>query len=197
MELIVLVGFLGAGKTTALLNLARAAAAGGAKVAIVINEIGDIGIDDAVLRRLDANVWELVGGCICCTLAGELAGTLTAIAERFGPDVVFVEPSGASHPDAMFQALENGRGPAIRSIRRLAVIDPLRLEMLVAVLQPLVESHLVFADVVAIGKADLASEEELRAARAWVAGLRPELPCHVLDMKSGSQALCKELMPWL
>lgn len=195
MQLIGLLGFLGAGKTTALLALARRATAKGKKVAIVVNEIGDIGIDDALLRRLGNNVWELVGGCICCTLSGELISTLRDVAKRYAPDLILLESSGASHPEALFKALEYGRDLPISATRWLAIIDPVRLAMLIAVLRPLIESHLARADAVVIGKADVATAEELQEAKDWVSHARPGVPIFVTGMGPvGNRLALEELM---
>ena len=76
MHLLLLSGFLGSGKTSLLLPLSKAVVHSGYRVAIIVNEIGEIGIDNQVMRHLELNVWELVAGCICCTLSGDLIATL-------------------------------------------------------------------------------------------------------------------------
>lgn len=198
MRLIVLTGFLGSGKTTALLSLARELQAGGSRVAMVVNEIGDIGIDDRLLERLGGNVWELLGGCICCTLAGRLGETLAEVARTHAPDVVLIEPSGASHPETIDGALAGSHGPVVEAIARLAIVDPLRLTELVAVLEPLLEAHVRHANAVLITKADLASAAEIEAARNWVQSLRADLPCFAADLKTGAgRPPVSELLPCL
>jgi len=72
MRLLMITGFLGSGKTTLVVELVEAAIAQGQRVAILVNEIGEVGIDDQLLRQLGLNVWEMVNGCICCTLAAEV-----------------------------------------------------------------------------------------------------------------------------
>lgn len=198
MDLVVLSGFLGSGKTTLLLQLARGLQARGQTVAIVVNEIGDIGIDNTLLRHLGGEVWELVGGCVCCTLAGSLAETLKEIAQKFAPDKVLLEPSGASQPDLVVQALACG-GDLVHDTRWIAVVDPLRLTELVAVIEPLLESQLACADVVVIAKADSASPEQMDSARRWVGSLRPDLRCIALGRCAGDavSAAQEELLSWL
>ena len=199
VELIVLSGFLGSGKTTLLLRLSREFRAQGARVAIVVNEIGEIGIDNALLKRLDQNGWELGSGCICCTLAGDLVQTLREIREKFSPDKVILEPSGASQPDLILSALKCGGDELVGRLRWLALVDPLRLTELVSVLGPLMESYLHRADAVVITKADLASRTELAAARAWVKRLRPDIRCITADAANGSadaKASVRELLAW-
>lgn len=198
MQLIVLTGFLGSGKTTALLSFARELSRTGAKVAIIVNEIGDVGIDNLLLKQLGANVWELLGGCVCCTLTADLATTLSKISADYAPEYVFLEPSGASNPGRIPDALLYSPDLPISRISWLAIVDPLRLEELVTVIEPLMESHLRVADVAVITKKDEATPEQIEAARQWIAGLRPELPCVAVDMKSeGARASIKELIPCL
>lgn len=202
MRLIVLTGFLGSGKTTAMLALARELHAGGAKVALLVNEIGEIGIDGALLRRLGANVWELAGGCVCCTLTAELTETLDEIRRSFAPDFMLLEPSGASQPETIGRALHAGAGIRDGADFDLAVggwlalVDPLRLEELVAVLEPLMSAHIQCADAVLIPKADLATASQIDSAVRWVHGLRPELRCIPINLRDEvGRPRLKELLP--
>jgi G3E family GTPase len=198
MQLIVVSGFLGSGKTTAMLSFARELAAEGRKVAIIVNEIGAIGIDNVLLKQIGANVWEILGGCICCTLAGELGSTLTRLAADFAPEIVLLEPSGASHPDTIKGVLRYAQSASVSATKWLAVIDPLRLEELVDVLQPLLESQVQTADAVIITKSDVATMQQLDAAKTWALGLQPGLACFVADMKNPARALSlKEALPCL
>lgn len=189
MHLVALTGFLGSGKTTALLNFARETAASGAKSAVIVNEVGDVGIDNLVLKQLGADVWELLGGCICCTLTADLAVTLTKIKEEFNVDYVFLEPSGISNPDTIMSGLKYSSALNDLRISWLAIIDPLRLEELVEVFEPLMQSHIKRASVAVITKKSLATPEQLAYARQWIADQRPDLPVFVADMKSETERI--------
>jgi G3E family GTPase len=198
MQLVVISGFLGSGKTTAMLSFARDFASSGVKTALIVNEIGEIGIDNVVLEQAGSDVWELLGGCICCTLAGQLGTTLARLAADYRPEIVFLEPSGASHPDAITAALGHTRDVAVERVSWLTVIDPLRLEELVAVLEPLMESQIRAADAVIITKRDAASSQQLTAAKEWIAGMRAGLPCFSADMKNdASRPSLEEIFPCL
>ena len=80
MKLLCIAGFLGSGKTTVLLELARTMTQSGLQLAIVENEIGDVGVDGGYVREAGLPVQELFGGCICCTLQTGLVETLRALA---------------------------------------------------------------------------------------------------------------------
>ncbi len=165
MRLLLITGFLGSGKTTLIIKLAQAATERAKRVAIVVNEIGEIGIDDRLMRQLDLNVWELVNGCICCTLAGDLVTTLQKLDADYAPDLVMVEPSGAADPKNILSALPYYRGRPLDGLYTATIVDPLRVEMLVEVLTPLITSQIRHADLILISKRDLASPAEIAAAR--------------------------------
>ena len=176
MQLIEITGFLGSGKTTLMSGLALWLTGQDRKVAILVNEIGAIGIDIAALRQLDLDVWELLSGCICCTLAGEFAETLQKIRRNYDPDTVLIEPSGAADPRAMEQSLHYSGTAGDVNRHTVTLVDPLRLEMLRDVMAPLIEGHVARADTVLISKADAASAREMKAARDWIHGLKPGAP---------------------
>jgi G3E family GTPase len=165
MRLLLITGFLGSGKTTLIIKLAQAATARAKRVAIVVNEIGEIGIDDRLMRQLELNVWELVNGCICCTLSGDLVTTLQKLDANYAPDLVIVEPSGAADPKNILSALPYYRGRPLEGLYTATIVDPLRVQMLVEVLTPLITSQIQHADLILISKRDLASPAEIEAAR--------------------------------
>ena len=105
----VVTGFLGAGKTTLIRNMLENAE--GRRIALIINEFGDLGVDGEVLRGCgiesctDDDVIELTNGCICCTVADDFVPTMTALIERSDPpDHIVIETSGLALPQPLVQA---------------------------------------------------------------------------------------------
>ena len=105
----VVTGFLGAGKTTLIRNMLENA--DGRRIALIINEFGDLGVDGAVLRGCgiencsDDDVIELTNGCICCTVADDFVPTMTALLERADPpEHIVIETSGLALPQPLVQA---------------------------------------------------------------------------------------------
>ena len=174
MKLLLVSGFLGSGKTTFIIQFARAAVTRKIRIAVLVNEIGEIGIDDQHMRRLGLNVWEILGGCICCTLAGDLGAALDKLIEEYKPDLVLLEPSGAANLKSVDKIIATYEGKALLSVRKLTIVDPLRLSMMMAVLTPLITSQIQSAEFVLINKNDVASSEEMENARRTVADLHPE-----------------------
>ena len=102
----VITGFLGVGKTTMLTNSVKQYFPD-KKIAIVVNEFGDIGVDSKVLSNVYSEVLEISEGCICCQLAEEFESGVTEIVEKYDPEIIFVETSGASEPFPIFLSLQN------------------------------------------------------------------------------------------
>jgi len=91
-------GFLGAGKTSLLRHLLDDAQRRGVRVAVVSNELGELGIDAELLGGRPDDYVEIAGGCVCCKLSGELVATLVALRERAKPERILIETSGAALP---------------------------------------------------------------------------------------------------
>ena len=98
MRLLLFAGFLGSGKTTLIISIARQATEAGRRLCVIVNEIGEVGIDGEVLRVGDLEVKEITAGCICCQIGVDLVRTLRELEEGFRPDLVIIEASGIATP---------------------------------------------------------------------------------------------------
>lgn len=174
MNLLVVAGFLGSGKTTVILSLAHRLVGAGAKVAIIENEVGEISIDGDVIRRAGLTLRELFNGCICCQLSADLVPTLEALANEISPDWVIIEPSGIAEPKRMLGALAYYHGPPLKNVRTLTLVDPTRIPEIFEILTPLISVQLQAADMVLINKIDLASAEQMAATRDIVSQVNPQ-----------------------
>ncbi|HEY4345513.1 MAG TPA: cobalamin biosynthesis protein CobW [Parvibaculum sp.] len=113
----IVTGFLGAGKTTMIRHLLENA--GGRRLALIVNEFGDVGVDGDILRSCgvescpEENIVELANGCLCCTVADDFIPALEALLSRDkAPDHIIIETSGLALPKPLVQAFQ---WPAIRS----------------------------------------------------------------------------------
>ena len=157
----VLTGYLGAGKTTLLNRILSEQH--GRKYAVVINEFGELGVDNDLVVDTDEEVFEMNNGCICCTVRGDLiriVGGLMKRRDRF--DGIIIETTGLSNPAPVAQTFFVDEG--VRSKTRLdaivTVVDAKHLP------QRLEDSHeaadqVAFADVIVLNKTDLVTPEEL------------------------------------
>src|SRR5450756_1612587 len=98
MRLILVAGFLGSGKTSLILELARRLVAASHRVAVIENEIGDVGIDGRYIADHGILVRELFGGCVCCSLSVGLVDMPKLFRRSRDPDYVLLEPTGIAQP---------------------------------------------------------------------------------------------------
>ncbi len=166
-RLLVVAGFLGSGKTTLVLEIARRLVAASRRVAIIENEIGDVGVDGAALAAEGLQVRELFGGCVCCTLQVGLVDTLRELARTYHPDYVIVEPTGIAQPSDLTTTVAQ-YAEWVEDVRVLTLIDAERHEMLVEVIGPMLDGQVAAADVVAVTKVDTVDERRLAAVLAAV-----------------------------
>jgi G3E family GTPase len=183
VNVLCIAGFLGSGKTTILLEVARALTESGARVAVIENEIGEVGIDGGYVREQGLPVQELFGGCICCTLQVGLVETLRTVRETNDPDWVIIEPTGLAAPGDIL-GLVVDHVEDLDMVRVLTVVDAERWPMLLAVVEPLITSQLESADVVAVNKTDAVGGDALAAVIEDVRALAGE--ALVLPVSAGS-----------
>ena len=160
MQLLVISGFLGSGKTSILMPLVKRLTKNGIKIAIIENEVGKTGVDDIYLKEHGLNVKEIFSGCICCTLRVDLIRTLLTIENEYSPDLVILEPSGVAGPSQVITALY-GYGGEIDSKILLSIIDAERFVKLTSMNMPIITDGIKNADLVVVNKIDLVKEEQL------------------------------------
>lgn len=169
----VVTGALGVGKTTALRELFRCRPRE-QSWAVLVNEFGEVGIDQALLVDSGVMVRELPGGCLCCTLGVPFQVRLTELVARARPQRLFIEPTGLGHPVRMIERLMDG--PLAQAVRLDAVVclvDPRRLDDTDFLASDVYRDQIAMADVLVAAKADLAGEAALSRFRDWSEGLFP------------------------
>jgi G3E family GTPase len=186
MELIVISGFLGSGKTSLLLLLAKAFVAEGRKVAIVENEVGQNGIDGDMLKAEGLNVREIYSGCVCCSLRIDLIHTLLELERAVKPDLVFLEPSGVAGPKQIKHCL-CGYGGNIEKQTFLVVADAKRLPAIRDFSMPLIHDGLEIADLVALNKSDLVSAQQLNDLEVRIREINPSVDLLCVSATTGFQ----------
>lgn len=101
----VITGFLGVGKTTMLINSVKEHFKD-KNIAVVVNEFGDVGVDGEILKNVYSDVLEISEGCICCQLSDEFEKGVDEIIQKFNPEIIFIETSGASEPFPIYISLQ-------------------------------------------------------------------------------------------
>src|ERR1700692_462988 len=174
----VLTGYLGAGKTTLLNRILSEPH--GKKYAVIVNEFGEIGIDNDLVVGADEEVFEMNNGCICCTVRGDLVRILDGLMRRKGKfDAVIVETTGLADPAPVAQTFfvdENvGRKTRLDAVVTVADAKWLNDRLKDA---PEAKNQIAFADVILINKTDLVSPQELAEVEARIRGINPYAKVH-------------------
>jgi len=194
MNLLLISGFLGSGKTTLLLQIARHLSADSRKIAIIENEVGQIGIDGQYLRREGMDVQELFGGCVCCTLSVNLVTTLEKLNRLVHPDTVILEASGVALPGDIVPVVRQ-YASMVDETQVLLLVDAHRYEMLLEVMNPMMTAHIDAADLVVINKIDDVEESKIDHIRKSVQSLNGKARVVALSAEKGINlvALMREL----
>jgi G3E family GTPase len=181
VPLVILTGFLGSGKTTLLNRLMRRRAERAAelrgRLGVIVNELGEVGIDGALLGGREgelARQIELPGGCVCCVLGDDLERTLVELVDASpGLDAIVLETTGVAEPLPIAWAAQ--RAPADERVRLAAVVTLVDASNFRATRgsTPAVDAQVAYADVVLITKAELAGERETEQVVAEVRTLAP------------------------
>lgn len=208
----VITGFLGSGKTTLISHLMRNP--GGRRLAVVVNEFGDVGVDGEILKACAIpdcpaeNIMELANGCICCTVADDFIPTIEALmALDPRPDHILIETSGLALPKPLLKAFD---WPAIRS--KITVDGVIALADAEAVaagrfapdvaavdaqreaddsldhetpLSEVFEDQVSCADIILLTKPDLAGPDGVAQAKAIIAAKAPR-PLPVIEVAEGA-----------
>jgi G3E family GTPase len=174
----VLTGYLGAGKTTLLNRILSEPH--GKKYAVIVNEFGEIGIDNDIVVGADEEVFEMNNGCICCTVRGDLVRILDGLMRRKGKfDGIIVETTGLADPAPVAQTFfvdENvGRKTRLDAVVTVADARWLNDRLKDA---PEAKNQIAFADVILINKTDLVTPEELSEVEARIRGINPYAKVH-------------------
>jgi cobalamin biosynthesis protein CobW len=173
---LVVSGFLGSGKTTLIRYLLDEAVRTGVRVALISNELGELGIDRALLGQGEAAYVELEGGCVCCELSDDLLETLQQLFENVRPDRVVIETSGVALP--YDTQLNFWREPVCNWIGDDMAVVVVNAEQVVEGrdLEGTFTDQISSADLLIMNKVDLVSEAELASATESLRALEPDAP---------------------
>lgn len=187
-------GFLGAGKTTALVSLLDGPLLG-ESVAVVVNDFGEGAVDEATVGERRVSIAEIRGACVCCTAPEGFVGAVGRLLDDVAPDRILVEPTGIARPADLIDTLRRAPYASRLDLRPLLVlVDPM---MVGGAHQALIEEQAAAADVLVASRTDLATVDALEAFDAWAGSLWPGpqwilktsggvLPVDVLDWAPGS-----------
>ena len=174
----VLTGYLGAGKTTLFNRILSEKH--GKNYAVIVNEFGEIGIDNDLVIGADEEVFEMNNGCVCCTVRGDLVRILDGLMKRKGKfDAIIVETTGLADPAPVAQTFfvdedvqKHARLDAVVTVADAKWLND-RLKD-----APEAKNQIAFADVIVLNKTDLVSRPELAEVEARIRAINPYATLH-------------------
>lgn len=202
MKIIIVTGFLGAGKTTVLLKLAEHIAKkhpeAKTPLAIIENEIGEISVDDATLSGAGGGyeVKSLFSGCVCCTLIGEMTTSIQKLADELDPLYAIIEPTGVADPASIAESISQFLDFETRIV---SIVDAERWGIIKQALKMIIPRQLSNADVLLVNKVDKVDDAVLEGVDADIREHNTDAPLYhvcanqsidaeILDQMCGEEA---------
>lgn len=181
----ILSGFLGSGKTTLLVKLLAYWKSKGMTPAVVMNELGEVNLDGELIGR-DVSMAEILGGCICCSVRGDLAPQLVELVHRSSPDVIVIEATGAANPVEILDGIADTSLYVKLEIRELiSVVDSIHLldtyRKQKGKTFRLMQEQIRAASQLLLNKIDLVSEEESQELMDCLRRWNPHAEIHLTN----------------
>ena len=173
MEVFIVSGFLGAGKTTLIQHLLASDIQGLGKVALIVNEVGSIGIDGTLLSGQNVDMIEITSGCICCTLKTDFSRAIQEIHDRVSPDFLVVEATGVAQPGDILDTLYEPPANEYSRIRHLVTVVDADFFKAKDMFGPFYDNQIRCADTILLNKIDLIPSESVSDVQASLQEMNP------------------------
>jgi G3E family GTPase len=194
IPLTVLGGFLGAGKTTLVNRILREA--GGRRIAVLVNDFGELNVDVALIESVSGQTIALTNGCVCCSIGEDLNAALIRVLDTQPAfDEVVVEASGVSDPWRVAQIASADPGLALGGVIVLVDASAAAMQASDPLLADTLQRQLEAADLIVVNKTELASTEELARVRVWLDGTIPATPRFETREAAVPSALLRDPLP--
>ncbi|MCQ1535156.1 GTP-binding protein [Methanosarcina sp. KYL-1] len=189
MKCMIIGGFLGSGKTTTIRKLVEHLGKQGQKTAIIVNEIGEIGIDGDTISQGGIETREITSGCVCCTLRISMEHTLKSLMAEYSPDTIIIEPTGIAFPRQIKNNIESMALPGLSFAPVVNLVDANRLSTDPEELQNFMRNQIEEADILGINKVDLIKQERLLEICIFLRKLNPKARMFHFSARTGGETL--------
>jgi len=173
MEILIVSGFLGSGKTSLIVPLAKdLIATAGRRIAIIENDYGRVSADAKLINSSGLAVKEICAGCICCSLGPSLLKTLQELESSVGPDLIIIEPSGLANPDSIISTLRMHQ-PSVARISTIVLLDSSRFAAMMPAFDIPLRNQVAAADLLVVNKIDKTDARALGQVQQWLSSNFP------------------------
>jgi G3E family GTPase len=184
MKIIIVSGFLGSGKTTSIIRMGKRFKQNGQSVAVLVNDIGDVGVDGQVISNNGLESKEIPRGCICCTLKYALEANIALVQAQYDPDVLLIEPTGVAFPLRIKEQIEKmDFGQEVSMGPIVSLIDGSKFGELMEHSGDAIIKQIKNADIVVLNKKDLLNREQLAEIKASIMELNPDSQLLAMSLK--------------
>ena len=173
MKVLLVAGFLGAGKTTLIKHLLTSPLKGSGKLAILVNEVGKIGLDGALLSGLNVDLVELTSGCICCSIKTDFFKAVQEIYQRCKPGFLVVEPTGVAQPGEILDVLSQPPLKEFCRVQSIVTIVDAGFFKAREMLGSFYDRQILGADMILLNKIDLVDEEVAVGVKSRLEEMNP------------------------
>ncbi|WP_078428611.1 CobW family GTP-binding protein [Alkalihalobacterium alkalinitrilicum] len=194
VEVVILSGFLGSGKSTLLKELISLEKSKGKRIGVLMNELGDISIDSAIIPK-ETPFKEMLNGCICCTLQGELSLQLRSMLDENELDTILIESTGAAHPLEVLEACTHPMLVSKVNIHCVFTVVNAKqwLENSLSIkLKKLLVDQVKYADIILINKCDQIGKEQLHEVRDTIRSANPQADISTVTFSKFDPALYED-----
>jgi G3E family GTPase len=174
MKVLVVGGFLGSGKTTTILRIGKYLGEKGQKAAIIVNEIGEVGVDADIISSYGFDSIELTNGCVCCTLKRDMRYTVDEIYRKMKPDILLIEPTGIAFPGVIKEDIMLMNLKDVEFAPLVTVIDGSRFKQIMKETKQFSKRQIIDAEILAINKVDLIEDLYIPVVESSVQQMNPQ-----------------------
>ena len=172
MKILVVSGFLGAGKTTFIRTLAERTKK---DFAVMENEYGAVNVDGDLLEQTnDLNIWELTEGCICCSMQNDFATSILTIANTVDPEYLIVEPTGVGSLARIIENLRQIEYERIQLLSPVTIVDVYSYRRYMAEYPELYQDQIRSADTIIVSKTEACQAEEKQRIQKFLQEINPQ-----------------------
>lgn len=185
MKILIISGFLGSGKTTSVVKIGKYLKDRGNTIAVLVNDVADVGVDGQVISENGLDSKEMPRGCICCTLKYALEGNIALIQAESDPDILIIEPTGVAFPDRIKEQIEKmDFGPEVTMGPIISLIDGSKFNHIMEHSEYAATKQMENADVIVINKIDLMEDTEIGAVENIVRKINNDAGVFALSFKN-------------
>lgn len=194
MKCVIIGGFLGSGKTTTIRRLVEYLGKQGQKTAVIVNEIGEVGIDGDIISVGGIETREITNGCVCCTLRINMEYTLKNLITSYNPDTIIIEPTGIAFPEQIKNNIENMGIQGITFAPIVNLVDAGYLSKETGDLQNFMKNQIGEAEILGINKVELINNcEDLLKICLFLRKLNPKARMIHFSARQGGENFDKLL----